>query len=105
VAARLATWASVHLRGLLTAILAAADKIFGAIATFLATFYGSKFAVAQQVIVMRNLLIEEQPGTAYQTPVFHPNGNWPNPTRDQAFPHMGQDASGQWDVLTRDVYR
>ncbi|HZN77269.1 MAG TPA: hypothetical protein VFC00_37050 [Micromonosporaceae bacterium] len=105
VVASLPVWLTVHLRWLLTALATAVDKIFGAVATLVATYFGAKWAVAQQVIVMRNLLIEERSGTAYQTPVFSPNGNWPNPTRDVAFPHMGLDANGQWQVQTRPEYR
>jgi hypothetical protein len=79
------------------------QTLFAAVVSFIATEVGARMAVSQQTLLLRNMLLEEQPGTPYQTPAFAPDGRWPNPTRDEEFPHMAK-VGGQWKVVTLGVY-
>jgi hypothetical protein len=79
------------------------QALFAAVASFIATEVGARMAVSQQTLLMRNMLAEEQAGTPYQTPAFSPDARWPNPTRDEEFPHMAK-VGDQWKVVTLDVY-
>lgn len=81
----------------------AIQTLFAAVVSFIATEIGARMAVSQQSLLMRNMLLEEQPGTPYQTPAFAPDGHWPNPTGDEEFPHMAK-VRGQWKVVTLGVY-
>jgi len=87
------------------ALLQLAEKIWAALVTFAATWFIVEWAVSQQRLVIANLLVEEIPGNDGQSIAFRPTGRWPNPTGDEEFPRMAQDANGQWRVVTVREFR